>query len=110
MPVYSVKGAEGPERWRERVVNGYGWGLSDDEADNAFIGIESTDGKWATGTFYKNAYKLRFNTKALWHGCIHSEPLLGALEPGEEKAVTGRSYIVKGTIEDLYERFIGLDW
>ena len=110
MPVYAVKGNQGPEHWRERVSNGYGWGLSGDQADNAFIGIESTDGEWATGTFYKNAYRLSFNSKALWHGCIHSEPLLGTLEPGEEKEVTGRSYIIKGTINDLYERFLDLDW
>ena len=106
MPVYAVKGAEGPEHWRERVANGYGWGLSDDEADNAFIGIESTDGRWATGTFFNNAYRLSFNTKLDWHGCIHSEPFLGTLEPGEEKEVTGRSYIVKGSMEDLYKRFL----
>ena len=105
MPVYAVKGAEGPERWRERADNGYGWGLSDDEADNAFIGIESVDGKRATGTFYKNAYHLSFNTKAVWHGCIHSQPFLGPLEPGEEKEVTGRAYLIKGKIGALYERF-----
>jgi len=106
MPVYAVKGAKGPERWRERVDNGYGWGLSEDEADDAFIGIESVDGRWATGTFYKDAYHLSFNTKGIWHGCIHSQPFLGTLAPGEEKEATGRAYIIKGSVEDLYKRFL----
>lgn len=83
--------------------NGYGWGLSDDEADNEFIGIESEDGEWASGTFFRNAYQLSFNTKAIWHG-IHSQPFIEMLKQGEEKEVVSRAYMAKGNIKGLYER------
>ena len=106
MPVYAVKGAEGPENWRDRVDNGYGWGLSDDEVDNSFIGIESKDGTRVSGTFFKDAFKVTFNEKPIWHGCIHSEPYFGTLKAGEEKEVVGRAYIMKGTIKDLYKKFL----
>jgi len=104
MPVYPVRGADGPPHWRERAANGYGWGLSTMEASSAFIGLESIDGAWASGTIFRNAYSLSFNAKPEWHGCIHSEPYLGRIDPGQEAVAEGAVYLVQGTIHDLYAR------
>ena len=44
MPVYEVKGGAGPEGWREKVDNGYGWQLCEPIIGESLIGLSSNDG------------------------------------------------------------------
>jgi hypothetical protein len=104
MPVYAVKGMEGFPGWRDKVENGYGWGLSATEADNSFICIASKDGKWVLGTYMDPVSSLSFNTKGTRiHGCIHSNPALPEVPVGASLRVTGRLYLLRGTPDDLWK-------
>jgi len=106
MPVYSVKGVAYPTNWAQIVANGYGWGLSRTVADNSFICIASKDGRWVLGTFFDPVRGLSFNTKGnRIHGCIHSNPYLGAVPRGKAARIVGRLYLFAGTPQDLRERY-----
>lgn len=104
LPVYPVRGAAGAPGWPERVADGYGWGLSDTIADSPLIGVESADRGWVTGTSWRGAYSLSFNTRPPWHGCIHSLPYLGTIPPGGSVESRGRVWLTRGDIRELSDR------
>jgi hypothetical protein len=38
--------------------------------------------------------------------CIHSNPSWGLLKPGEKATAHGRVYLVRGALDELYERYL----
>jgi len=99
--VYPVRGGAGPGGWKDRVGDGYGWGLSEHELDTGFVGLVSLDGHWSTGTSWQGAFSVSFNSKPPWHGCIHSTPYLGTIPPGGSRESRGRIWYFHGGIEAL---------
>jgi len=83
----------------------YGWSLSSHRPDKPLIAMESIDKKWVLGTCFKEGNRILFNTKVPHHGCIHSDPIIEKLEPGAIIEIKGRIYFLKGTIEEMFERF-----
>jgi hypothetical protein len=107
MPVYEIKGVEGPALWRDRVDNGYGWQLCKPVIDESLIALGSLDDKWVIGTAALPGYKTSFNTKGVnVHGCIHSEPFFLNVQPGETRTAKVRTFMFKGTPEELIEKYL----
>jgi hypothetical protein len=65
----------------------------------------SFDGKWALGLAVDRAQSLSFNFQEAV-SCIHSNPSWGLLAPGEEATAHGRVYLIRGSLDDLYERYL----
>jgi hypothetical protein len=64
----------------------------------------SEDGMRHVAQAWDSAYSVAYNFAPILN-CIHSNPLFGAIQPGETKAVRGRIYFFEGTLEELYRKF-----
>jgi hypothetical protein len=64
----------------------------------------SEDGKWVLGLAVDRAGSLSFNFQKRT-SCIHSNPAWPLLQPGEEATARGRAYLLKGTLDDLWQRY-----
>ena len=109
MPVYFLKGTPPEKRWIPKGLRAYGWDISSTETDAPLVAITSRDGAWTTGEWFWPCQYVIGNYKKPYHGCIHSEPAFGTVEPGQSAAVRGRLYITKGKLEKVWARMTA-DW
>jgi hypothetical protein len=68
---------------------------------NGLIGCFSADDKWLLATAWDN-------TQELFQGvivCIHNDPRIGGLKPGETKELHGKVYILPNKPDELLKRY-----
>lgn len=65
----------------------------------------STDGQWVLAIASDVGAGLSFNLDA-GTSCIHQNPFWGALQAGEEKKIHCRVYLFRGTLDDLWRRYV----
>lgn len=79
-------------RWTlSDAEEGYGWGLASPDADAAFIATVASDAQGAIATWWRTGATLCTNVNphsAIF--CIHAEPFIGALAPGESQTAIGQ--------------------
>lgn len=75
--------------------------LSERIPSNGLMGCTSADGKWVLATAWDSWQEL-FQGVGV---CIHSDPRIGGLQPGETKRLYGKIYIVPADLEKLVERY-----
>lgn len=66
-------------------------------AQSGMIPQTSNDGRQTIGVNWSDACEVLNNEDE--HHCIHSEPCLGDIEPGETKTVFGRIVLIEGGAE-----------
>jgi len=66
------------------------------------IAIVSRDRKWVIAQGYGAGTSVATNAH---YSCLHSRPAWPDIPAGEERAVTGRMYFLKGNLEDLLKRW-----
>lgn len=64
----------------------------------------SEDATSVLGIATDNAVSLSFNFQDS-AACLHSNPSWGLLKPGEEATAKGKIYLLKGTLDDLWQRY-----
>jgi hypothetical protein len=75
--------------------------ISPETPVNPLIGCVSTDGQWLLATAFDQ-------TQELFQGvivCIHNDPRLGGLRPGEVKELHGKLYFLKNDPAALLKRY-----
>ena len=75
--------------------------ISDIKPANALIGCYSKDGSKLLATAWDS-------TQELFQGvivCLHNDPRLGGLKPGETKSLRGKVYVLDNNIEALLARY-----
>ena len=72
------------------------------KASKPYLFMVSKDKKWIAAMATKEAAFLFTNGG---NSCIHACPYFGQINPGEEKTILSRIYIIKGTAEDLEHRY-----
>lgn len=75
--------------------------LSPDKPVNGLIGCVSADDQWLLATAWDH-------TQELFQGvivCIHNDPRVGGLQPGETKQLRGKLYLMKNRPEELLNRY-----
>ena len=65
----------------------------------------SADGKWVLGLAVDRAGSLSFNFQKRT-SCIHSNPSWPLLKVGEQATARGRMYLLKGSLDDLWRRYV----
>lgn len=64
---------------------------------------QSADGKWVLGIITDNA-RGTIGNFGRHTFCMHSNPVWGLLEPGESKTIHGCVYLLRGGLDDLWDR------
>lgn len=75
--------------------------ISDIKPANALIGCYSNDGKMLLATAWDS-------TQELFQGvivCLHNDPRIGGLKPGETKSLRGKVYILRNDVGALLVRY-----
>jgi len=75
--------------------------ISLDAPVNSLIGCFSADGEWVLGTAWDQ-------TQELFQGvivCLHNDPRIGGLQPGERKKLRGKVYVLKDDASALLKRY-----
>jgi hypothetical protein len=75
--------------------------ISLDRPTNNLIGCFSADNKWLLATAWDKTHELFQGVRV----CVHGDPLVGGLEPGQTKQVRGKLYILKNSPEELLRRY-----
>ena len=75
--------------------------LCGDSPMNGLIGCFSADDKWLLATASDNTHELFEGIFV----CLHSDPHLGGLAPGETKRVRSRLYLMKNDVKALLKRY-----
>lgn len=78
--------------------------LAEPVADN-FIAVESRCGEFVVAQWWPGAPRVGGNC----HGsiaCIHAQPTFGPLAKGESTTRTGRLYLMAGSVEAAYSRYL----
>lgn len=85
----------------------YGWGLASPDADAAFIATVAADAKGAIATWWQTGATLCTNVNpdsAIF--CIHAEPYIGTLAPGQSRTLTGQLvWSADASIDALWARW-----
>ncbi len=68
---------------------------------NGLIGCISSDSRWILATASDRTHELFEGV----YVCLHSDPAIGGLEPGETKRVRQRIYVVPNDPEELLRRY-----
>jgi formylglycine-generating enzyme required for sulfatase activity len=88
-----------------------GWGVAraDQEAPKGgglvrhpIAAIRSRDGQWIIAQAYGEGTSIGTNAH---YSCLHSRPLWPDVPPGEERAMTGKYYFLRGGPEELLNRW-----
>lgn len=75
--------------------------ISPDKPVNGLIGCFSADNQWILATAWDH-------TQELFQGiivCIHNDPRVGGLRPGETKRLRGKLYLIKNDSKELLARY-----
>ena len=75
--------------------------LSPDVPSNNLIGCFSSDGRWLVATAWDH-------TQELFQGvivCLHADPRIGGLNPGEKKKLKGKVYLLANDPPELLRRY-----
>lgn len=73
------------------------------EAKAAVVIVESPDRQHVAALGFERAYTIYGDAKG--NKCFHADPYFGPLAAGEERAIKGRLYLMKGTAQDAFARF-----
>lgn len=75
--------------------------ISADQPVNGLIGCFSADNQWLLATASDQTHELFEGV----YVCIHSDPHIGGLAPGETKTVRSRLYLMKNDVKALLRRY-----
>jgi len=75
--------------------------LSGDQPANGLIGCFSADGQWLMATAWDRTHELFEGV----YVCLHADPHVGGLGPGESKKIHGRLYLMKNDVDTLLKRY-----
>lgn len=75
--------------------------ISPDKPANNLAGCVSADNKFLLGTAWDKTHELFQGVRV----CIHGDPHIGGLNPGETKHVRGKIYILKNKPDELLRRY-----
>ncbi|MCJ8329087.1 MAG: hypothetical protein HRT89_05965 [Lentisphaeria bacterium] len=73
-------------------------------AELGFIGLASRDGNWVIGHGWENGSSICGNCHPTI-ACIHADPLMPEIPPGETVSTKGVLYIMEGNPESCLERY-----
>lgn len=91
-------------QFAEHRMCGIGVGDAPDLAEPIAAKV-SRDGRYVVAIATQPARSLSFNFTPTTN-CLHSNPAWRPLQPGEEQTVTGRIYLMAGTLDDVYARYL----
>ncbi len=72
------------------------------EAEQSFVALESSDGRFSTALGFEHSYSIYGCTGNM---CFHADPWFGTIEPGGHKLVCGRLYLIEGSAEAALGRY-----
>lgn len=75
--------------------------ISPDVPVNGLIGCFSKDGRWILATAWDRTHELFQGV----YVCLHADPHVGGLAPGETKRVRGKLYLFEGDANALLRRY-----
>lgn len=75
--------------------------LSGDQPVNGLIGCFSADDQWLLATASDQTHELFEGV----YVCIHSDPHVGGLAPGETKKIRSKLYLMKNDVDALLKRY-----
>jgi len=64
--------------------------------------VESSDGKHAAALGFEQSYT---SYGCIGNLCFHADPYFGMLEPGQEKQMHGKLYLIEGSASDALDRY-----
>jgi hypothetical protein len=101
--VYRIAGQAAP--YARGVVPGMRkWSLAPQEVSSRLVAMADRWERRHVGLAWERSWGVAHNPS--WpHHCIHAQPAVGTIEPGETATVTGRVYFVEGGVEELHARF-----
>jgi hypothetical protein len=67
-----------------------------------FIFIRSRDGRWVIAQAYAQGTSVASNAH---YSCLHTRPLWPDIPPGQEQAILGKIYFLRGGPDDLLARW-----
>ena len=101
-----VKGQ--PERENERPGQHGAWKLANVSrvlADDGVICVTSADGQWTLGMLWENAHQV-FNNPEAALACLHSDPAISNLAPGQSSTLRGWMLIEAGSPEAVHAKLL----
>lgn len=75
--------------------------LCGDQPVNGLIGCFSADDRWLLATAWDKTHELFEGV----YVCLHADPHVGGLAPGETKMVRGKLYLMKNDVKALLKRY-----
>lgn len=75
--------------------------ISLDQPTNNLIGCFSSDNKWLLATAWDKTQELFQGVRV----CVHGDPHIGGIAPGQSKSVRGKLYILKNDPAELLRRY-----
>jgi hypothetical protein len=75
--------------------------LCGDQPVNGLIGCYSEDDRWLMATAWDKTHELFEGV----YVCLHADPHVGGLAPGETKEVHGKLYLMKNDVKALLKRY-----
>jgi len=75
--------------------------LCGDQPVNGLIGCFSEDDRWLLATAWDKTHELFEGV----YVCLHADPHIGGLKPGETKKVHGKLYLMKNDVKALRKRY-----
>jgi hypothetical protein len=75
--------------------------ISLDQPTNNLIGCFSADNKWLLATAWDKTHELFQGVRI----CVHGDPHIGGIAPGESKSARGKLYILKNNPPELLRRY-----
>jgi len=75
--------------------------ISSDSPVNGLIGCYSADDRWLVATAWDRTHELFQGV----YVCLHADPHVGGLAPGETKEVRGKLYLLKNDPKLLLKRY-----
>lgn len=84
-------------------TSGSFWDVSDVEVSGNIVLTRSVDGEWTVAFAWDQLHMVACNSDGA-HGCVHADPHLGDIAPGETKRVRGRITIAHSPCEEVAKR------
>ena len=75
--------------------------LCGDQPVNGLIGCFSADDQWLMATAWDKTHELFEGV----YVCLHADPHVGGLAPGETKKIRGKLYLMKNDVKTLLKRY-----